>query len=338
MTPLGIWQHTRYAEPWVEYGFSIDDQARALIVGVWLYQLVPTQPEWLVGADPEFPARVIETCLRYIEQAQLPDGRFHNFRDAEGGWLDWVGSDDSFGRTVWALQTLKKALPDTEWAERARRLLELALPHTLHLQPSRSIAFVLMEEEDSHRLHGLGRILAERYHAMREPDWHWFEPFLTYDNPRLPQALLLAGLRLQNPQWIHIAREAFEFLAEVTFSEVGYFNPIGSDGWYVRGKVRALFDQQPLCAGATVEAFLDAWQGLARYKPFRRYALQALMWYHGENIHQLPLYDPQTGAVYDGLTPMGINLNRGAESVISYLMARIRWEVYNRSGSSRSAF
>lgn len=331
MTPFGIWQHTRYAEPWVEHGFSIDDQARALIVGVWLYQLMPTQPVWLVCEDPALPEQLIETCLRYIEQAQLSNGRFHNFRSAEGEWLDEVGSDDSFGRTVWALQTLAQALPHTEWAGRARKLLELALPHATHLKPSRTIAFLLMEETEPHRLHALGRVLAERYLQTREPDWRWFEPFLTYDNPRIPQALLRAGLQLQNPKWILMAREAFEFLAEVTFSEVGYFNPIGSDGWYFRGKMRAQFDQQPICAGATVEAFLDAWQGFERYKPFRRYAQRALMWYHGENAHQIALYDPETGDVYDGLNALGVNLNRGAESVISYLMARIRWEVYTRS-------
>ncbi|MDT7961013.1 MAG: hypothetical protein RQ971_04030, partial [Armatimonadota bacterium] len=129
LTPLGIWQHTRYAEPWVEHGFSIDDQARGLIVGAWLYRLAAQPPDWLALTDPTLPQELIEVCLGYIEAAQLESGRFHNFRDAEGNWLDEVGSEDSHGRTVWGLQTLVQLLPDTDWARRAQPILERALTH-----------------------------------------------------------------------------------------------------------------------------------------------------------------------------------------------------------------
>ncbi|MCS7300230.1 MAG: hypothetical protein NZ556_01555 [Fimbriimonadales bacterium] len=330
LTPLGIWQHTRYAEPWVEHGFSIDDQARGLIVGAWLHRLAPRQPEWLVLPDPEFPALLIETCLRYIEAAQLESGRFHNFRDAEGSWIDEVGSEDSHGRTVWGLQTLIQLHPETEWARRAQPLLERALQHARLIRSPRALAFMALAEENRARLLHYGRELAELYEAVRAPDWRWFENYLTYENPRLPQALLLCGVRTRNPQWVRHAREAFEFLAQTTFAETGYFNAVGTEGWYVRGRTRAVFDQQPVCAGATVEAFLDAWQAFDQYKPFLQYAERALLWYHGDNIHQMALYDPETGAVYDGLNALGVNLNRGAESVLSYLLARIKWELYTQ--------
>ena len=329
LTPLGIWQHTHYGEPWVEHGFSIDDQARGLIVGAWLKWLQPRQPVWLEIHDPQFPTRLIEVCLRYIEEAQLPSGWFHNFRDAEGNWRDERGSDDSFGRTVWSLLTLKKLLPDSAWASRADALLHPTRKHFYQIGSPRAVAFLCLEEEETERLRRLASYLVEQYRSTREPDWRWFEDYLTYENPRLPQAVLLAGARLQQPDWLKVAREALLFLAETTFAPTGYFNAIGTEGWYFRGRSRALFDQQPVCAGATVEAFLDAWQVFDRYEPFREYAWRALMWYHGDNIHQLPLYDPETGVVYDGLTPLGLNLNRGAESVLSYLMARIKWEIYN---------
>ncbi len=330
LTPLGIWQHTRYAEPWVEHGFSIDDQARGLIVGAWLYRLAPQQPAWLAPHDSEFPAQLIEVCLQYIEAAQLENGRFHNFRNAEGAWIDEVGSEDSHGRTVWGLLTLTQLLPDTEWAHRAQRLLEGALRHARALGSPRALAFMALADDHPFRLLHYGRELAQLYEATRAPDWRWFENFLTYENPRLPQALMLCGVRTQTPEWVRYAREAFEFLAQTTFAETGYFNAVGTEGWYVRGRTRAVFDQQPVCAGATVEAFLDAWQALDQYKPFLQYAQRALMWYHGDNINQMALYDPETGAVYDGLNALGVNLNRGAESVLSYLMARIKWELYVR--------
>jgi len=330
LTPLGIWQHTRYAEPWVEHGFSIDDQARGLIVGVWLYRLAPQPPDWLEMTDATLPEALIGVCLDYIAAAQLESGRFHNFRDAEGNWLDEVGSEDSHGRTVWGLQTLVQLLPETDWARRAQPILERALTHARAIRSPRAMAFMALADESHPRLLHWGRDLAERYEATRAPEWRWFEDHLTYENPRLPQALLLCGVRTRTPQWVKLAREAFEFLAETTFAETGYFSAVGTDGWYVRGKSRALFDQQPVCAGATVEAFLDAWQALDRYKPFLQYAARALMWYHGDNIQQIALYDPETGVVYDGLTATGANLNRGAESVLSYLLARIKWELYTR--------
>jgi hypothetical protein len=330
LTPLGIWQHTRYAEPWVEHGFSIDDQARGLIVGAWLHRLAPQQPDWLVLGDSEFPAQLIEICLRYIEQAQLENGRFHNFRDAEGDWMDEVGSEDSHGRTVWALLTLAQVLPDTEWAARAQRLLESALQHARTLRSPRALAFMALADDHHARLLHYGRELTQLYEATREPDWRWFENYLTYENPRLPQGLLLCGVRTRTPAWVKFAREAFEFLAQTTFAETGYFNPVGTEGWYVRGRTRAVFDQQPVCAGATVEAFMDAWQAFDQYKPFLQYAERALMWYHGDNINQIALYDPETGVVYDGLNALGVNLNRGAESVLSYLLARIKWQLYTQ--------
>ncbi|MCX7925645.1 MAG: hypothetical protein N2554_07530 [Fimbriimonadales bacterium] len=330
LTPLGIWQHTRYAEPWVEHGFSIDDQARGLIVGVWLHRLAPQRPHWLELPEEEFPARLIEVCLHYIEAAQLENGRFHNFRDAEGAWLDEVGSEDSHGRTVWALQTLISLLPDTAWARRAQPLLEGALQHARTLRSPRALAFMALADDNHARLLHYGRELTQLYEATREPDWRWFENYLTYENPRLPQALLLCGVRTRTPEWVKFAREAFEFLAQTTFAETGYFNPVGTEGWYVRGRTRAVFDQQPVCAGATVEAFLDAWQAFDQYQPFLKYAERALMWYHGDNINQIALYDPETGVVYDGLNALGVNLNRGAESVLSYLLARIKWELYRR--------
>lgn len=330
LTPFGIWQHTRYAEPWVEHGFSIDDQARGLIVGAWLQRLALQPPEWMTLPDAEFPARLIEICLQYIEAAQLEDGRFHNFRSAEGAWLDEVGSEDSHGRTVWALWTLIQTLPTSEWAGRARRLLENALPHARTIRSPRAIAFMALADENHARLLHFGRELTELYEATRAPDWRWFENYLTYENPRLPQALLLCGVRTRTPQWVKYARESFEFLAQTTFAETGYFNAVGTEGWFVRGRTRAVFDQQPVCAGATVEAFLDAWQAFDQYKPFLQYAARALMWFHGDNINQIALYDPETGVVYDGLNALGVNLNRGAESVLSYLLARIKWELYTR--------
>jgi hypothetical protein len=40
---------------------------------------------------------------RFVEDAQRPDGRFHNRRAPDGSWADDVGSDDSQGRALFGL-------------------------------------------------------------------------------------------------------------------------------------------------------------------------------------------------------------------------------------------
>ena len=48
----------------------------------------------------------------------------------------------------------------------------------------------------------------------------------------------------------------------------------------------------------------------------------------GQNhLHQI-VYNPRTGGCYDGLEEHSVNLNQGAESTVSYLMARLVIEKY----------
>lgn len=329
LTEYGLWQHTRYGEPAEEHGFSIDDQARGLIVGAWLKTLQQAGNQWIHVPASDLSDRLIEACLQFIERAQLPSGKYHNFSDAQGEWLDKEGSEDSFGRTVWGLRTLARMLPDTDFSARAQTLLAKSDPHIPRVLSPRACAFLILEEENPSHLRALGRRLSDLYRQTREPDWRWYETYLTYENPRLPQAMMMAGMRLQSAEWLDMGRESLSFLLEATYTRVGYFSAIGSDGWYSKHKSPARYDQQPVDAGATVEVCLDAWR-IFDDKRYLQQAQVALEWYHGNNIAQTPLYDPLSGLVYDGITPLGVNLNRGAESILSYLMARLKWEAITR--------
>lgn len=52
----------------------------------------------------------------------------------------------------------------------------------------------------------------------------------------------------------------------------------------------------------------------------------AFNWFLGNNhLHQI-IYNPCTGGCYDGLEDTHVNLNQGAESTVSYLMARLTLE------------
>jgi hypothetical protein len=53
---------------------------------------------------------------------------------------------------------------------------------------------------------------------------------------------------------------------------------------------------------------------------------QAFNWFLGDNHLQQIMYNPCTGGCYDGLEQYNVNLNQGAESTVSYLMARLTVE------------
>lgn len=57
----------------------------------------------------------------------------------------------------------------------------------------------------------------------------------------------------------------------------------------------------------------------------------AFEWFLGRNhLHQI-VYNPCTGGCYDGIEEHNVNLNQGAESTLSYLMARLTVERINRN-------
>jgi hypothetical protein len=317
---FGIWQHCREEKPNKKFGFSIDDEARGLIVAVDLARR---------EIDPDFAEQLGAACFGFIEKAARPDGLYHNFSDRECRWLDSVGSEDSFGRTLWGLSVAAAA--DCSFAPRKRSLslLERSLPAARDVRFLRSQAFVVIALSqlpgyaDEIAL-GLATRVADAYEETHGPDWCWFENEMTYCNARLPQAMVAAAqLFPSDPRFLEIGVESLDFLLKamrLAGKGAGYA-PIGNEGWYRRGEKRpALFDQQPVDAGALVEACMKAFRVTGEPR-FRKAAREAFAWYHGENIHGLPIYDPLTGGVCDALKPAGVNCNQGAESVLSYLMA-----------------
>lgn len=328
LTEIGLWQHTRLDEPNPRHGYSIDDEARGLIVGLHL---------WEQGIEPKLGRRLAETCFRFIQNAALTEGpqagRYHNFCDAGGRWLDPIGSDDSFGRTVWSLGVAHAI--DAPFAPRAdaERLLRGSLPVVTELTPNylRAKAFVILGlaacRLDDALLRGLAESLVHAYEETATDDWRWFEPHMTYCNARLPHALFTAApFFSEDARCVQIATEALDFLLDVTRTPTGGYAPVGNApmekaGWFQRGDAAPpRFDQQPVDAGALVEACAAAYRvtGLPR---FRQAARAAFGWYFGDNVHGIPVYNPATGAVGDALTRTGINRNQGAESVLSLHLA-----------------
>lgn len=306
--PLGVWQHANLRTPAPEHGYSIDDQARALIVATLAGERMPTA----------LHAALSERCLRYIRSAFLPNGRVRNFRSAQGRWLEPVGSDDALGRTLWALYVWAKQHPSDHAVRNMIRRMERAM---MEVQSPRALAFAALETDNPHLLRRVVEKLVAGYRHYSDREWHWFEPVVTYENARLPQALFVAAHRLHHTEGIEVAHSALHWLIGLTFSD-GHFRPVGNHGWLAKGGTPARWDQQPVDAGAMVEACVTAY-GVTREPLYHEKALLAYEWYLGRNDHALRVYEPDTGFCHDALTPHGRNLNGGAESILSYLLAAL---------------
>lgn len=336
----GILQHATYGVPDHHHGYCIDDNARALLAG-----LIHSQ---IRGYDERHVP--LHRYLAFIAYALNTEcGRFRNFMGYDRRWLEDVGSDDSHGRTLWALGACVELAPTQTVRGLATRLFKAGLPAATRFPYLRSVAFSLLgldaylrvEREDEHAS-AIRRELAERLFAEHvknaDADWPWWEDVVTYANAKLPQALLVSGHALGRRDMQDAALRSLSWLIEVQTAKDGCLSIIGNDGWMVRGGRRAQFDQQPLEAHALVDACLAA-TDITGEEVWHDRALWALRWFFGDNDIRQPLYDPQTGGCGDGLMPTGINSNQGAESSLALLLSvlQVHWHRHRRQAHVRVA-
>ncbi len=317
----GILQHAIFTIPNYIEGYTTDDNARALMVSALLEATGNEEAT-------EFATRY----LAFIWYAfNTETGYFRNFMDYQRNWLEVNGSDDSHGRTLWALGTVlgRSNIPSLQ--SMAGRLFEQALPAIINTTSPRAWAFALIGiHEYLQRFTGdsranqvreelSGRLLA-MYKSNSSEKWRWYEDKLTYCNAALPHAMLMCGQWIPNTAMIENALEALHWLADLQRSKAGHFVPIGSNGFYHQDGERARFDQQPIEAQAMVSACLEAFRTTGD-KQWRKEARRAFEWFLGRNDLNLPLYDPTTGGCRDGLHPDRPNENQGAESTLAFLQS-----------------
>ena len=246
---------------------------------------------------------------------------------------------------MWALGAVVGRSNDPGRQSLAGWLFQAGLPPVLELTSPRAWAYTLLGiaeylrafSGDSH-VQAVQQTLANRllelFHRSSSRDWPWFEDRVTYCNARLPQALLVTSEWSDNEAIQAVGVRALEWLIALQTTDNDYFSPIGSNGFYVRGAARARFDQQPVEAGATVSACLDA-RRITGDTRWLVYARRAFDWFLGQNELQRSLYDPATGACHDGLHADRINKNQGAESTLSFLVALFELRSIDRIGAMR---
>jgi hypothetical protein len=319
----GVFQHAVFSVPNFSEGYCTDDNARAFILAVLLGEL---------RDDPERVRTLATTCAAFLYHAfNVKAQRFHNYLSFDRRWLDEQGSEDCQGRALWALGIGVGRSPYRSFQMMAGQLFALALPALTGFTSPRSWAFGLIGiHEYLRRLEGdslvkqtretLTSRLMEHFEASAHPDWPWFEEELSYDNAKLAQALIVSGQATGQQAVLDRGLQALRWLTELQISEKGHFRPIGNNGFYRRGGVRANFDQQPIEAQAAVSACLEAYRATADSWWYEQ-AQRAFDWFIGWNDLGRELYSPQTGGCRDGLHVDRVNGNQGAESTLAFLLS-----------------
>ncbi len=310
----GLIEHAWFELPRRYCGYTVDDVARGLLV-ICREPQVETAPRLVTLA---------ETYLDFLYHALRSNGRFRNRMSYAREWLDESESDDAHGRALWALGAAARSAPSAVMKRAAMRLFEAAsrfdTPYT------RANAYAILgaaevHETNPHNDHAL--ILLERC-TTRLPglrgsqQWPWPEPRLTYDNARIPQSRLVAGMLTHNASMVEEGLALLEWLVDVE-TRGSHFSFAPTRGWR-RDEPRPGFDQQPLEAAAMVDACVDAlWvTGDAAWADL---GMTAVRWFLGANDKNLSLYDESTGGCCDGLTANGVNENQGAESTLACIAA-----------------
>jgi glycosyltransferase involved in cell wall biosynthesis len=319
----GVFQHAVHNVPDFHHGYCTDDNARALLFTAQLEHL---------GEPLNGLARVQSAAAAFLHYAFAPEsGRFRNFMSFERRWLEPQGSEDSHGRALWGLGAMVGRTRQTNLRTWAARLFEQALPALEGFTSPRAWAFAVLGLHEYLRVLD-GDLLADRWrlelserllaafqnHASSA--WPWLEPIVTYDNARLPQALILSGRWLQRQDMMEVGLRALTWLQDSQRAPQGHFRPIGSEGFWPQGGIAATHDQQPLEATACVAACLEAFHATGS-EHWRQEAIRCFDWFLGRNDLQRPLYDASNGGCFDGLQPGGVNRNQGAESTLAFLMA-----------------
>jgi hypothetical protein len=331
-------QFTRGPVPDLDSGYCLDDNARALLVAVAYCRR---------GLGDTVALRMGTAALEFFGDASREAPCYHNVMDRYGRFTDECASPESVGRLIWALGVTATCAFEESWRAAAWRQLA-AISHavgaltTLHARSYAMLGLAAIVDPDvaapiqpvpsrrpdpdvvkwaAETLYAMAA--AMRFEFLRNADahWMWWEPELSYDVARAPEAMMRAALALRESSFGETGLAAGEFLAGVT-QPAEVFIPIGAPQWYRRDGTRPIYDQQPLEAAAMVDMFLAAAR-LATDETFRARAAIAYEWYLGNNLAGVPLASVHAGFCHDAITPQGLNPNMGAESTLAYLQASL---------------
>jgi len=332
MTTLtGIIQFSVINRPDICSGYTLDDNSRALVATCMNLALTGDKKN----------IKSIKKYLGFIKYCQEPEGDLLNYVDKGLNFTDQnetVNLDDSNGRAIWALGylfSIKALLPEKIISD-ARTMIQKSLQHMETVHSPRAMAFAIKglyhyhlstkSEESLLLIKTFANRLVQMYEHESDKKWLWFESYLTYANSTLPEGLLYAWLLTGEKVYKDIAIKSFNFLLSHIFNENG-IEVISNKQWLQKGEKAGKFGEQPIDVAYTIMT-LSQFYDVFHDEGHRLKMETAFNWFLGKNrLHQI-VYNPCTGGCYDGLEEFNVNLNQGAESTVSYLMARLTMEKY----------
>jgi glycosyltransferase involved in cell wall biosynthesis len=339
-TDFGIIQFSKVNQPDIDSGYTLDDNARALIAMCMHFEMTGEESDLVY----------LQTYLNFINHCLQPAGDFLNYvnKDKKFSKQNTTSNlDDANGRAIWALGYFisKKAFLPAQLISEAEAIIEKALSRADVMLSTRAMAFAIKGlyyyniEINSPEIKLLIVTLANRLVQMYKHEsaekWNWFESYLTYANSILPEAMLYAWLLTDDLLYKTIAKESLEFLLSNIFNENG-IEVISNKNWLNKGQEAGKFGEQPIDVAYTIMT-LSRFYDVFNEKEYLDKMTIAFNWFLGNNrLHQI-IYNPCTGGCYDGLEENHVNLNQGAESTLSYLMARLSIDKYKNLDNQHSS-
>lgn len=328
----GMLQFAKYDIPAYDFGYTVDDNSRALIAATLL----------LDRGFPHFKLKLLfRRYFDFVASSLQPDGTFLNYFDENLKSTEQNAVEsplDHYGRVLTSLAyVLKSDKVQSKFKTRAKEIWKKAFNKVYVLNHTRPNALTLKslcylfdskkpDEDVKNIIINLAEILSTFYKNNNSKDWHWFEDKISYNNAILPESLALAYKITKNKKYLKIAEKTFGFLIKHTFLG-DVFAPVGQKSWFVKGKKRSFYDQQPEDVSSMVLGLVTMYE-ITNKEKYLTLAKKAFSWFLGNNLNGIPVYNYKTGGVYDGLTPYSINKNQGAEALLSYLIARLVIEKY----------
>lgn len=331
-TDYGILQFSKFSQPDPDSGYTLDDNARALINMVLYNKVYPN----------ENCLELANTYLNFVEGIQKENGWFNNYKDFEGRLTPQNGEvnlEDANGRALWSLGTViahRDTLP-LEMICRAVQCWDKAIQRIDNIKSPRAIAYAIKglyhyhltykNENSKLQIEKLADELLRHYDIHSEENWCWYEDYMTYANNVLPEAMMYSYLITGNSKYKKIALITFDFLLSHYFMK-GQLKVISNRGWFKKENERFFYGEQPIEVATTIIA-LDLFYEITQNKKYKDQLQLAFVWFLGNNHLKQIMYNPENGASYDGLEDTHVNINQGAESTLCFFKARLIMEKYS---------